>query len=180
MSFMPDVIPKSYPPEKMSGTKPCPTYMAKDIGQPVDYTGERPVTQPVTNRLIGGKSKMYQEAKSSYRVSLPLFIELWHNDRPLIVCAGHNLSAEGMLLELNDAVLPLGATIMLQLHAENRVWSIPATVIHSNANCMGVMFLQQQPELYRFAINPESGDRSTKKSNRPIRNSHWSGWHPGN
>jgi hypothetical protein len=116
---------------------------------------------------------MYQKIRSRYRFPVATHVELWFNDRPLFICLGRNLSVEGMLLEVTDTILPIGDQIMLQLHTKNRVWSIPSKVVHSNANCMGIMFLEPQSELYRFYVDLEPDLRSVNERYFPARDKVW-------
>ena len=60
-----------------------------------------------------------------------------------------NISTEGMLLQLDAALLRPSPNIRLSCRLNHKRWLIPATVIHATASGLGVKFNQPQTGLMR-------------------------------
>ena len=74
-------------------------------------------------------------------------------DAPLS-CKARNLSVEGMLLEMEGgSVLGIGDGVTLSVQADMGLFEVPSVVLHSNANCVGLMFQEPQPQLYRLMVH---------------------------
>lgn len=74
-------------------------------------------------------------------------------------CRVHNIAPEGMLLENGSGLLSIGSKIELQVSWADCSWTIPATVTHCNTNCIGVMFNERQPLLFRTVTQPPGSIR---------------------
>lgn len=71
-----------------------------------------------------------------------------------VSCKARNLSVEGMLLETDgaDVGLGIGDAVLLLVQSEAGLFEVPSMVLHCNANCMGLMFHEPQPQLYRLFV----------------------------
>ena len=97
---------------------------------------------------------MSSDTRSSCRQIVSFSVRLRHQGQAAIVCAAHNLSVEGMLLEMGQAMLSIGDQVDLSISLKECVFSVPAVVLHSNSDCTGVMFCRPQPALYRIIAQP--------------------------
>jgi len=94
------------------------------------------------------------ERRSGQRHAVMLSVELRHSGTEGKLCRVHNLAPEGMLLENDSNLLNIGSEVELRVSRNKRTWNIPAVVTHCNSNCLGVMFSQRQPDLYRTLTQP--------------------------
>lgn len=97
---------------------------------------------------------MQHERRSGRRHAVLLSVELSQSGKTGTLCRVHNIAPEGMLLENRSSLLKIGSEIELQVSWNDRNWTIAATVTHCNANCIGVMFNQRQPVLFRTVTQP--------------------------
>ena len=86
----------------------------------------------------------------------------------LVTCKTLNLSVEGMLLESDEQMPAMGAGVEVCVRSEGWKREVPATVVHSNGSCMGIMFCKSQPELYRVITLPLGSTQMPVNSRTPL------------
>jgi hypothetical protein len=63
-----------------------------------------------------------------------------------------NCSMQGMYLKTESLTLLTGALVELEIFRDGRMWEVMGIVSHTQADGIGVMFWQPQPELYESVI----------------------------
>ena len=96
------------------------------------------------------------ELRINRRERVTFTVSLQHGGGGLISCQARNLSVEGMLLELDHQVLPIGDPISLYVQMQGCWLEMSAVIQSSNESCMRVKFDKPQPEFYRLATQPEN------------------------
>ncbi len=89
------------------------------------------------------------EQRTKHRDPASFSIGLSRKGGDSIYCKALNLSIAGMLLDYDGTQLAIGSQIDIFACISEWKLEIPATVIHSNSNCTGIMFREPQPDLYR-------------------------------
>lgn len=67
------------------------------------------------------------------------------------------VSVGGMFLEVQSLTLPIGTHVELEFTRLGKAWRVPAIVVHGNNSGIGVMFNDQQPDLFRQLLD-QPGD----------------------
>jgi hypothetical protein len=63
------------------------------------------------------------------------------------------VSVGGMFLEVRALTLPIGTHVELEFTRLGHAWRVPAIVVHRNHDGIGVMFNDQQPDLFRQLLD---------------------------
>ncbi len=108
------------------------------------------------------------EQRSKHRNPVSFSIGLSGEGRDPIYCKALNLSIAGMLLDYDGTGLTIGSHIDIVACVSEWKQEIPATVIHSNSNCTGIMFQEPQPDLYRAVAGSIPHSRLSINSRTPI------------
>lgn len=107
------------------------------------------------------------ERRYNERLEVDFSVDICYRDhRPLLARAG-NLSPEGMFLRTRRLRIPTGTLVRLDLRTPTREWSIDALVVHGDAESLGVMFREPQPQLYAELVR-EPGWRREVELPEPL------------
>ncbi len=107
------------------------------------------------------------EQRTQQRNPVSFTIRISGEDGEAVHCQALNLSVSGMLLDHDGSGLAIGSQIDLVACIRNRRLEVPATVIHGNSNCTGIMFRSPQPDLYRAVAGSVLHSRLSISSRAP-------------
>lgn len=114
---------------------------------------------------------MSVERRYSTRHPVNFLVYIRYRRRRFSEAAARNLSVQGLYLEVKALTVPTGTFVELEFDCLGREWLLPALVIHREANGIGIMFCDPQPELYRGVIETlghhETGRRDLLRPRRP-------------
>lgn len=111
---------------------------------------------------------MAVEQRSKQRDLTSFTIELHGQNSEIIDCRALNLSVSGMLLDYDGTDLTIGSNINIFVRFKEHELEIPAAVIHCNSSCIGIMFRQPQPDLYRAVTGSMRSAHLSINSRTPI------------
>lgn len=74
-------------------------------------------------------------------------VQIRYGKRRLHSAYGHDLSVDGLYLELRAVTLPEGTPVQLEIDALGRQWLVPSVVARRDSCGIGVSFVEPQPEL---------------------------------
>jgi len=80
-------------------------------------------------------------------------VNIRYRKRRFYCARAHNLSADGMYLDVRSVTLPTGTLVELELHTQGLEWLVPAVVVHHHGGGVGVMFREPQTHLFRHILH---------------------------
>ena len=92
---------------------------------------------------------MSVERRYSKRHELSCDVYIRYRKQRAFPAQARNCSLYGMYLKTQSLTLLSGALVELDLYYNNRHWQITGLVTHTGKDGLGVMFWDEQPELYK-------------------------------
>ena len=72
-----------------------------------------------------------------------------YRDKRIFPARAKNLCIDGMFIQTDSLTLPKGNLVDLEFSLSDNSWQIPAVVVHTSPEGLGVMFRKSQPALER-------------------------------
>jgi hypothetical protein len=98
------------------------------------------------------KTKMTVEKRYSKRYPMEGDVYIRYRKQRAFPARAVNCSMQGMFLKTESLTLLTGALVELEIFRDGRLWEVMGIVSHTQADGIGVMFWQPQPELYESVV----------------------------